>query len=137
MTGKFSDKPGPLPTSVDGYRQNYQLSAICSGSGRNRRRNFAYLQQIVRCGSEGEHPGHPLGSNVSGFPKVADGLHSAEDFLHPFAQALTGGITLMVNGPGANDRLPARAILGHMRHGIQGAELGQTPEYHTLYHHPP
>jgi hypothetical protein len=27
-----------------------------------------------------------------------------------------------VSGPGVNGRLPARAILGHMRHGIKGTQ---------------
>jgi hypothetical protein len=77
MTGKFSDKLWPLALSVAVCRQKYRLSGVCFGSGRNHRRQVAYSTQIVRSGSEGEHPGHPLGPSVSVFPEIADGFHPA------------------------------------------------------------
>ena len=106
MTGKFSDKPWPLPPSVAGCRQNYRLIGSCFGSGRNRRRRVAYSHPIVRRGSEGKHPGQPFGSSVMGFPEIADGFHPAEDFLHPFAQALTDGVARMAGGAAYPPPLP-------------------------------
>src|SRR5665648_1099768 len=110
MAGKFSDKSGSMAPSVVGCRQNYRFAGICLGSRRNRRRQVAYSHQIVRRGSEGEHPGHPLGSSVSGFPEIADGFHPAEDFLHPFAQALTDGVARMTGGAAVDGRIPPLAV---------------------------
>ena len=98
MTGKFTDKSGPLAPSVAGCRQNYRLSGIYLGSGRNRRRQVTYSHQIVRRGSEGKHPGYPFGSSVSGFPEIADGFDPAEDFRHPLAPALTDDVARMTGG---------------------------------------
>ena len=117
MTGKFANKSGPIAPLIAGCRENRRIPGICFGSGRNRRRQVAYSHQIVRRGSEGEYPAHPLGSSVSGSLEIANG-HPAEDFLHPFAQALTDGVARMAGGLAFDGRIPTFAVLGHMRHGI-------------------
>src|SRR5450759_1745882 len=135
MTGKFSDKSGSLAPSVVGCREDYPIPGLCFGSGRNRRRQVAYSHQIVRRGSEGEHPGHPLGSSVSGFPEIADGFHPAKDFLHPFAQALTDSVARMAGGTAVDGRIPPLAVLGHMRHGIKNQQrLDKLPSILTVYY---
>ena len=122
MTGKFANKSGPIAPSIAGCRENRRIPGVRFDSRRNRRRQVAYSHQIVRRGSEGEHPGHPLGSSVSGFPEIADGFHPAEDFLHPFAQALTDGVARMAGSAAVDGRIPPFAVLGHMRHGIQDTQ---------------
>ena len=122
MVSEFSDKSWLLAPSIIGCRQNSRFAGICSGSGRNCRRQVAYSHQIVRRGSEGKHPGHPFGSSVTGFPEIAHGFHPAEDFLHPFPQALTDGVARMAGGPAVDGRVPALAVLGHMWHGIQDTQ---------------
>jgi hypothetical protein len=119
MTGKLANKSGPIAPSIAGCRGNRSIPGVCFGSGRNRYRQVAYSHQIVSCGREGEHPVHPFYSSVTGFPETADGFHPAEDFLHPFLQALTDGVARMAGGPAVDGRVPALAVLGHMRHGIQ------------------
>jgi hypothetical protein len=49
----------------------------------------------------------------------SDRLHPAEDLLHPFSQALTGGVARMAGGAAVNGGLPAAAVLSHVRHGLQ------------------
>ena len=122
MTGKFANKSGPFAPSIAACRENRRILSVCFDSGRNRRRQGAYSHQIVRRGREGEYPGHPLGSSVWGFPEIADGFHPAEDFLHPFAQALTDGVARVAGGAAVDGRVPALAVLGHMRRGIQDTQ---------------
>jgi len=122
MMGKFSDKSGPIAPSIAGCREDYPIPGVSFGSRRNRRRQVAYSHQIVRRGREGEHPAHPFHASMAGFPEIADGLHPAEDFLHPFTQALTDGVARMTGSAAVDGRVPALAVLGHMRHGIQNPQ---------------
>src|SRR5208337_5182105 len=67
-------------------------------------------------------PAHPFLPSVTRFPEIANGFHPAEDFLHPFAQALADGVARMAGGPAVDGRVPAGAILGHMGYRLQGPE---------------
>ena len=122
MASKFADKSGPLPPSAAGFRENYRFPGVLFGSRRNRGRQVAYSHQIVGGGGKGEHPAHPFYTSVTSFPEIAHGFHPAEDFLHPFAQALTEDIARMASGTPVNGRSPALAVLGHVGHSIQGAQ---------------
>ena len=131
MTGKFANKSGPIAPSIAGCRENYRIPGVSFGSRRNRRRQVADAHQIVRRGGEGEHPAHPVLASVSSLPEIPHGFHPAEDFLHPFSQALTDGVPRMAGGATVNGGLPAVAVLGHMGHGLQGPQsLDKSPGYH-------
>jgi hypothetical protein len=120
MTGKFANKSGPIAPSIAGYPENRRIPGVFFASRRNRCRQVADSHQIVRRGGEGEHSAHPaVLASVPSLPEIPHGFHPAEDFLHPFSQALTDGIPRMAGGAAVNGGLPALAVLGHMGHGLQ------------------
>src|SRR5271167_3591059 len=104
MTGKFASEPGLLPPLLSAWPENPLASGVLGGSGRNRGRQVADAHQIVGGGGEGEHPAYPLHSSVPGFPEIAHGLDPAEDFLHPFAQALADGVARVAGSAAVNGR---------------------------------
>jgi hypothetical protein len=123
MTGKLANKSGPIAPSIAGFREDYPIPSVSFGSRRNYRRQVAYAHQVVRRGGEGEHP-----ASVPRLPEIPHGLHPAEDFLHPFPQALTYGVPRMAGGAAVNGGLPPLAVLGHMRHGLQAPHgLDESP----------
>jgi hypothetical protein len=120
MTGKFANKSKPIAPSIAGYRENRRIPGICCGSGRNCCRQVADSHQIVAGAGDGEHPAHPVLISVPGLPEIPDGLHPAENLLHPLPQALTDGIPWMGG--------PAPAVLGHMGHSLQARHgLDESP----------
>jgi hypothetical protein len=113
VTVKFNGGLGPLHHFIANCRQNYGCPAICCGPGRNSRyRQVADAHQIVGGGGEGEDMAHPVLVSVPGLPEIPEGLHPAENLLHPLPQGLTDGIPWMTGGP-------APAVLGHVGHSIQ------------------
>jgi hypothetical protein len=120
MIGKFADKSGLLTPSVASCRNNYHLPGVLCGSRKNCCRQVTYSHQIVSRGGEGEHPAHPFYAAVTSFPEITHGFDPAEDFLHPFAQALTDGVARVPAGPAVNGRGTPRVVLGHMGYGIEG-----------------
>jgi hypothetical protein len=122
MTGKCAANPGVLPPSLAGCRKNSHVAGVLGGSGRNRCHQVAEAHQVICHGGEGEHPPHPLHASVSGFPKIAHGFHPTEDFLYPFAQALTDSVAPVTGGAAVNGRGTPCAVLGRMGHGPEGAQ---------------
>jgi hypothetical protein len=98
MMVKFGDKSGPIAPSIVGCRENYPIPGVSFGSRRNRCCQVPYSHQIVGGGGKGEHPAHPVLTSVPRLPEIPHGLHPAEDFLHPFSQALTDGIPRVAGG---------------------------------------
>ena len=92
MNCKFANKSGLRPPSVAGSLDNYRIPGVLFGLRRNPCRQVSHAHQIVSRGGEGEHPAQPVQASVSGFPEITHGLHPAEDFLQPFAQALADGV---------------------------------------------
>ena len=128
MTGKFANKSGPIAPSIADYLENRRIPGVFFASRRNHRRQVADAHQVVSRGGEGEHPAHPVLASVPRLPEIPHGLHPAEDFLHPFSQALTDGISRMAGGATVNGGLPAVTVLGHMGHGLQAPHgLDESP----------
>jgi len=92
------------------------------GSGRSRCRQVAYSHQVDAGPVRVNTQAHPFYSSVTGFPEIADGFHPAENFLHLFPQALTDGVAGMAGSPVVDGRVPALAVLGHIRQGIKSTE---------------
>jgi hypothetical protein len=122
MTIRFCYDFAPCGPSTVEWKENYGFPGLYFGSGGSQHHQFAHSHQVVYGCSKSEHPADSLLSSMTGFPEISDGFYPAEDFLHTFPQALTGGVTRMAGGAAIDGGGAARAILGHMRDGIQGTQ---------------
>jgi hypothetical protein len=135
MTSEFADKSGSHTLSVTGCREHYRIPGVLLGSKGKHRRQDAYAHHIERRGHESEHPAHPCLSAMTPFPEISDGFYPAEDFMRPFAQALTGDAARMAGGSAFESRILSLAVWGHMRQGIQ--DVHRLDKRLSIRGHPP